>query len=279
MEGIQISAYYVGVQEDIALIQIGGYLDTVTSPHLEQALDDVITEGYSRIICDLGHVNYISSAGWGIFISKIKTVRDVDGDVVLSEMIPDVFDVFKLLEFDRILKFYDSSEKAVKEFDESRGLGSPFPQLTREKDDNDRYASDDPKNRGFDGLLSRGDSLEQDYPSSLLSPTTGDQGKENVVTIAEGNLPKASRDLFNKGLPAFPHTPVERNLLDRDLPLTEKVKLAVIDNPLAGVNTIRKLLNSSRFGYVNVGYFKLRKLFRELDLNTKEKRYRFWRSR
>src|SRR4030067_2733793 len=119
MEGIQISAYYVGVQEDIALIQIGGYLDTVTSPHLEQALDDVITEGYSRIICDLGHVNYISSAGWGIFISKIKTVRDVGGDVVLSEMIPDVFDVFKLLEFDRILKFYDSSEKAVKEFDDS----------------------------------------------------------------------------------------------------------------------------------------------------------------
>jgi len=73
MEGIQISVYYVGVQEDIALVQIGGYLDTVTSPHLENALEDVTAEGYYHIICDLRNVNYISSAGWGIFVSKIKS--------------------------------------------------------------------------------------------------------------------------------------------------------------------------------------------------------------
>ena len=69
-----------------------------TSPHLENALEDVTAEGYYHIICDLRNVNYISSAGWGIFVSKIKMVRDMGGDLVLSQMIPDVYDVFKLLE-------------------------------------------------------------------------------------------------------------------------------------------------------------------------------------
>ncbi len=278
MEGIQISVYYVGVQEDIALVHIGGYLDTVTSPHLENALEDVTGEGYHHIICDLRNVNYISSAGWGIFVSKIKMVRDMDGDLVLSQMIPDVYDVFKLLEFDRILKFYDSTDKAIKEFDEARG----FQPVSRESGDrvNGSYSSrhshgdDDPGS-----LLDQGVSYDRDYSSSLLSPTMGedrreyDRGPDRAAEVA------GAVTQVDKSFPIFPYNMEEQDILDRDLPLNEKVKLTVIDNPMAGVGMVRRTLNSSRFGYVRVGYFKIRKILRELDLDTKEKRYRFWRSR
>jgi anti-sigma B factor antagonist len=278
MEGIQISVYYVGVQEDVALIQIGGYLDTVTSPQLETALEDVTTEGFYNIICDLGNVNYISSAGWGIFVSKIKTIRDMGGDLVLSQMIPDVFDVFRLLEFDRILKFHDSTDKAIKEFDELRGL---TPLLTE-----GRTAKEDPDDGGGLGdapmpsdMLSREPSRGEGFSRSMLSPT-GEEEEGGAQEQPGGKVETAQFGGFSgTDLSVLPFGPGERNVLDRDLPLTEKVKLAVIDNPLAGINTIRRTLNSSRFGYVKIGYYALRKMFRELDLDSKEKRYRFWRSR
>jgi len=278
MEGIQISVYYVGVQDDIALIQIGGYLDTVTSPHLEKALDDLTSEGYSNVVCDLGSVNYISSAGWGIFVSKIKMLRDMGGDLVLSQMIPDVFDVFKLLEFDRILKFYDNSDKAIKEIDELRGLEPIVPELEDGSDnhrDSDYFQGDENPN----SPLSREISGHDDYPRSLLSPTVGDE-KASSGDMPGGDIEVGSTNpLMSKEGYGLPYALGERNVLDRDLPLNEKVKLAVIDNPLAGATTIRKVLNSSRFGYVKVGYIKIKRIFRELDLDTREKRYRFWRSR
>jgi anti-anti-sigma factor len=278
MEGIQISVYYVGVQEDIALIQIGGYLDTVTSPQLETALEDVTAEGYANIICDLGSVNYISSAGWGIFVSKIKRLRDMGGDLVLSKMIPDVFDVFQLLEFDRILKFYDNTDKAIKEFDEARGLSSIPQDIDNGSVDPDSPLDSD-RDRRHNDLLHKEVSADKDYPRSLLTPTIGDntldRRQNSTAEIEYGK----KNDVQIRELSDFSFLPGERNVLDRDLPLNEKVKLAVIDNPLAGVNTIRKILNSSRFGYVTIGYWKLRKIFKELDLDSREKRYRFWRSR
>jgi anti-sigma B factor antagonist len=278
MEGIQISVYYVGVQEDIALVQIGGYLDTVTSPHLENALEDVTTEGYYHIICDLRNVNYISSAGWGIFVSKIKMVRDMGGDLVLSQMIPDVYDVFKLLEFDRILKFYDSTDKAVKEFDEMRGLQA----ITHEASDTITDSRLTGSSQGSDNpssLLDHGVSHDKDYSSSLLSPTEGEERTDSERDLKETAEVRGAVTPVDKSFPIFPYNMDEQDILDRDLPLNEKIKLTVIDNPLAGVNTIRRVLNSNRFGYVKVGFIKVKKILKELDLDSKEKRYRFWRSR
>jgi hypothetical protein len=61
-------------------------------------------------------VNYISSAGWGIFISEIKEIRENGGDLKLAAMTGDVFEVFELLEFQTILESFDSVEDAVNSF-------------------------------------------------------------------------------------------------------------------------------------------------------------------
>ncbi|MGD1049387.1 MAG: STAS domain-containing protein, partial [Candidatus Krumholzibacteriaceae bacterium] len=65
---------------------------------------------------DLGGVNYISSAGWGIFISEIKSIRENGGDLKLASMIGDVYEVFELLEFQTILQSFDTVQEAVKSF-------------------------------------------------------------------------------------------------------------------------------------------------------------------
>ena len=104
MEGIQVSVEKAGSQGDISIIRVGGYIDTTTSSELERALDSLLKAGVFRIVLDLGNVDYISSAGWGIFISEIKGIRERGGDLKLARMIPDVYEVFELLEFHYILK-------------------------------------------------------------------------------------------------------------------------------------------------------------------------------
>jgi len=117
MEGIQVSLEKAGSLQNISVIKVGGYIDTTTSAELEHALSSVLKANNFNIIIDLGNVDYISSAGWGIFISEIKGIRERHGDLKLIKMIPDVYEVFELLEFHYILKAFDSLPEAVSDFD------------------------------------------------------------------------------------------------------------------------------------------------------------------
>jgi anti-sigma B factor antagonist len=91
-------------------------VDTTTSPDLERRLQALLKEKRFHIVVDLASVEYISSAGWGIFISEIREIRENGGDLKLAGMIADVREVFDLLEFENILKAYVDSEQAVASF-------------------------------------------------------------------------------------------------------------------------------------------------------------------
>jgi anti-sigma B factor antagonist len=133
MEGIQVSIERAGIRNDISVIKVGGYIDTTTSSEIERALDSLLKNGIYKVIIDLGNVDYISSAGWGIFISEIKGIRLNGGDLKLAKMAPDVYEVFELLEFHHILKAYDSLQKAIGDFDEGKLEGPPIvpPSMSR----------------------------------------------------------------------------------------------------------------------------------------------------
>lgn len=125
MEGIQVSTEIAGSHNQISIIKVGGYIDTTTSSELERALDSLLKQGRFFIIVDLGNVDYISSAGWGIFISEIKSIRENGGDLKLVRMVPDVYEIFELLEFHHILDVYDTVDEAVNKFEMLQAAGKP----------------------------------------------------------------------------------------------------------------------------------------------------------
>jgi anti-sigma B factor antagonist len=116
MNDITISFSKPEKNPDVSIISVGGFVDTTTSGELEESLKRLLKQGQFNIIVDLGEVNYISSAGWGIFISEIKEIRQNGGDLKLAAMIGDVFEVFELLEFQTILESFDSVEEAIESF-------------------------------------------------------------------------------------------------------------------------------------------------------------------
>jgi len=91
-------------------------LDTTTAGELETALYGLLDRGIYKVVVDLAGVNYISSAGWGIFIGEIKRIRNHGGDLKLAGMVGDVHEVFQLLEFHSILESHPSTQDAIAAF-------------------------------------------------------------------------------------------------------------------------------------------------------------------
>ena len=116
MNDISISFSRPEDNPEVSVISVRGYVDTTTSSELEESLKRLLRKGRYDIVIDLGAVNYISSAGWGIFISEIKEIRENGGDLKLAAMIGDVYEVFELLEFQTILESFDTVEQAVASF-------------------------------------------------------------------------------------------------------------------------------------------------------------------
>jgi anti-sigma B factor antagonist len=107
------------ILRDVAVIKLGGYLDQSTADENEQVLDSLVKSGCYRIIVDLSEAEYISSAAWGIFISKLRELRDHGGDLKLARMNPDVYEVYQILEFFWFLKSYETVEAALSDFDKN----------------------------------------------------------------------------------------------------------------------------------------------------------------
>ena len=117
MENISISLSETGQRRDISEIRIDGVIDTITAGELEEVIDSLLKRSRYRIVIDLAGVDYISSAGWGIFISHIKDVRDHGGDIKLANMIPNVYEIYELLEFDNVLQAHNSVDVAREKFE------------------------------------------------------------------------------------------------------------------------------------------------------------------
>ena len=124
MENISISLSESGQARHVSEIRIDGVIDTLTAGELEEVIDTLIKRRRFNIVVDLAGVDYISSAGWGIFISHIKDVRASGGDILLANMIPNVYEIYELLEFDNILKVYKNVDAARDSFKPPVGEGS-----------------------------------------------------------------------------------------------------------------------------------------------------------
>ncbi len=116
MDEIKLSIAQSGPTGELSVIRVDGVVDTITASELENVLEKLIVQNRYKILVDLGGVEYISSAGWGIFISRIQEIREHDGDLRLVNMIPNVYEIYELLEFENIIPAFETLEQGKKSF-------------------------------------------------------------------------------------------------------------------------------------------------------------------
>ncbi len=113
MDNLTVSVSQSPFNKGVTLLTVKGSMDTNTISEFDRNFRSALGENQFKLVVDLKDVYYISSAGWGLFISEIKRIRGENGDLVLAGMSPDVLNVFELLQFDTILKFFPDVETAV----------------------------------------------------------------------------------------------------------------------------------------------------------------------
>ncbi len=107
------------VDAGISVLKVRGYLDMTTAEQLEKTIDAVCCQKKYKVIIDLENVEYISSMGWSVILGKIKDFRNNDGDIKLMKMQPNVFEVYRLLEFDLFLDAYYNIEDTIMSFNKN----------------------------------------------------------------------------------------------------------------------------------------------------------------
>jgi anti-sigma B factor antagonist len=115
MENISITIYDHPQKKGITLLKVKGEIDTKTAPELADIFIQILRDKKFKLVVDLKNVSYISSAGWSIFVSELKRIRNLKGDVILAGMNAAVHEVYELLEFNIILKAFPTVETAVKQ--------------------------------------------------------------------------------------------------------------------------------------------------------------------
>jgi len=235
MIGIKIEVSYAGPNKEVLIINGTGYIDTTTAPEIDRVIDEQLSLGLYKIIVDLKDINYISSAGWGVFVSNLSVIRANYGDIVLVNMTPDVHNVYELMEFSSILRSFDSLDLAISFF-----LGVKVKKI---QDDTAKTKA----------LIA---SDKQRVVDSTASPK-----REKEVSVSPAS--KAGKS----------YTPEVLSLTHTDL--GRKILKVVLDNPYFTVKDISKALKTPQYGGKRGRRLAIKRELKFMDLMDKRKRFEF----
>jgi anti-sigma B factor antagonist len=108
----------------VCILDLNGELDAHTASELEAAFQKCIAEGKHRILVNGEHLQYISSAGLGVFMAYVEDVRDQGGDIKIAALPPRVYNVFDLLGFPVLFDITKDEQEAIDQFGRSGSTGS-----------------------------------------------------------------------------------------------------------------------------------------------------------
>jgi len=95
------------------LIHLSGDLDTKGALGMERLLAELLEKKIVRVTLDFEKVPFISSAGVGILLGIVSSLRDVGGEVVFMKISPKVRSVFRLLNLEDYFSIKESVESSV----------------------------------------------------------------------------------------------------------------------------------------------------------------------
>ena len=114
-----MSNFSVGFRSngDVQVLALQGELDAHTASELEAAIQKCKEEQRYQIVINGENLQYISSAGLGVFMAYIEEVREEGGDIKIAALQPKVYNVFDLLGFPMLFDIVDTEEEALNRFD------------------------------------------------------------------------------------------------------------------------------------------------------------------
>lgn len=114
-----MSNFSVGFRSNgnVQVLALQGELDAHTASELEAAIQKCKDEHNYQIIVNGENLQYISSAGLGVFMAYIEEMREEGGDIKIAALQPKVYNVFDLLGFPMLFDIVATEEEALAKFE------------------------------------------------------------------------------------------------------------------------------------------------------------------
>lgn len=97
----------------VAVLIPEGRLDSSAAPLLEQALRDLLDQGYIWLVVDMAEVTYISSRGLKVLLSAWRITRQRGGDLALCALQPAVYEIVDTIGFNQLFTIAERRDEAL----------------------------------------------------------------------------------------------------------------------------------------------------------------------
>jgi anti-sigma B factor antagonist len=103
--------------QNAAIVEIKGRLiDDSLAHEVSLRLHSLLDSGKKNVVVDLGGVDYISSFGFALLISGLKSSREKGGDLKLANISRKAGSLLSTTKMDQVFEEYDTVEKAVNSY-------------------------------------------------------------------------------------------------------------------------------------------------------------------
>jgi len=98
---------------DTLVVLVSGRLDAITAAEFDAQCQIWLDKGDTRVVVDLGKLEYISSAGLRSILSAAKKLKGVQGELRFSGLTGMVEEVFNVSGFTAMFKVFPNPEAAL----------------------------------------------------------------------------------------------------------------------------------------------------------------------
>ena len=103
----------VSMRNQIVVVVVSGRVDALTSKDLLAKLEQEINAGNHRLVVDLHHVDFMSSAGVQALLTAARAAREQAGDLCMVGAQPNVERVFDLSGLTNFAHVYPDVDAAI----------------------------------------------------------------------------------------------------------------------------------------------------------------------
>ena len=111
---------------DVTILAFPGEFDAVPAP-VSERIDALIETGRTKLVFNLCRLDFVSESALGYLIKTAQRLRELDGELVLSEPPQSFQATIKTLGIEQIFKMFPQDEEAVKYFHDAGGERAGVP--------------------------------------------------------------------------------------------------------------------------------------------------------
>jgi anti-sigma B factor antagonist len=98
---------------NVTIVEVKGRIDSNTAKMFGDRLDSLIKSGRARLVIDLRHIAYISSAGFRALLLAGRLAEETNGSLALCSLSDEAQRLFDLGAFTDLFAIYSTREEGL----------------------------------------------------------------------------------------------------------------------------------------------------------------------